>query len=316
MDDRPISGQASGPDERTKFPVPQADGVRPRHRPGDALVSNTEPGRSELRRCGRSDLCGYRILGGLWQQPSRWQVLAGEPPRPAHGPPGGIEADLCLSDLTGVTRVAPEDAGQPFRIRRSEVSPVRRRIPGGQGARLETRRRLGAMRPEKLTGRRGSALASTSSRSLTCCSTAAVFASAAPCWARRCASLAAFSRSLASLACSFAWRSASRRCAAMRRSHSERPPPPSTAVTLRSPSATASSPRRLPRSGPSGQEQVMNARCPQPQPARRNTCLAGRETPASRRLLGHASVMRPGRTLWLRRNTLPGSYRCLTAARR
>ena len=26
MDDRPIFGQASGPDERTKFPVPQADG--------------------------------------------------------------------------------------------------------------------------------------------------------------------------------------------------------------------------------------------------------------------------------------------------
>jgi hypothetical protein len=54
---------------------------------------------------------------------------------------GDIEADLCLSDLTGVTRVAPEDAGQPFRIYRSEVGPVRRRIPGGQGAGLETRRR-------------------------------------------------------------------------------------------------------------------------------------------------------------------------------
>ena len=36
---------------------------------------------------------------------------------------GGIEADLCLSDLAGVTRVAPEDAGQSFRIRRSEVGP-------------------------------------------------------------------------------------------------------------------------------------------------------------------------------------------------
>ncbi len=103
------------------------------------------------------------------------------------------------------------------------------RAPGSKRGGAE-----GAVRPEKLTGRRGSALASTSSRSLTCCSTAADFASATPCWARRCASLAAFSRSLASLACSFAWRSASRRCAAMRRSHSERPPPPGTAVTLRS----------------------------------------------------------------------------------
>src|SRR5690242_17469989 len=34
-------------------------------------------------------------------------------------------------------------------------------------------------------------------------------------------------------ACSFAARSASRRCAAMRRSHSDRPPPLGTAVTLR-----------------------------------------------------------------------------------
>jgi hypothetical protein len=28
----------------------------------------------------------------------------------------GIEAGLCLSDLTGVTRVSPEEAGQPFRL--------------------------------------------------------------------------------------------------------------------------------------------------------------------------------------------------------
>lgn len=116
-------------------------------------------------------------------QPSLWQVLAGEPPRPAHEPSRRYRSGPVPQRPHG------RDASCPRRCGPALSDPQERSRP----SQAEDSRRPG-----------------------------------------RCASLAAFSRSLASLACSFAWRSASRRCAAMRRSHSDRPPPPGTAVTLRS----------------------------------------------------------------------------------